>query len=184
MNVQPSRKEACPPSVIPPSNLETARTALAYTAELHRLQATLPIPSIAFKGPIAAWTLYETPAQRPMSDLDILIHKPDFPKAIAALKAQGYQPSLPEAPQIFHRRNAEFPLAHANGLHIDLHWHLGPEEVQSWFDLEEVWKNSRFIEIAESRSARWGKPISCASPACTGRSTTGRRRTGPTSRRS
>lgn len=77
------------------------RSALLFTRELLRLLDLFERHSIAalpFKGPALADMLYGDVAARDYCDLDILVRKPDIPKAITALLAAGYTTDLPSDP--------------------------------------------------------------------------------------
>lgn len=55
------------------------------------------IPVVLLKGACFALTLYEDIGLRPMGDLDILVPKEKFPRALQVAQAQGYENLLPDA---------------------------------------------------------------------------------------
>ena len=128
---------ACPDAV-PPEILHhlqqrlraNAERTLALSAELLRLLDLFPkprIPVVPFKGPAIAWLLYETPALREMSDLDLLIRPQDLDNALHLLQRHAYHPAYKGAPTNFYRRGRELPLTRHDGkVAIDLHWALLP----------------------------------------------------------
>ena len=56
---------------------------------------THQIPIILLKGSVLAFTIYDNPACRVMSDLDILVHETDIPKVLTSFEQIGYQMSKP-----------------------------------------------------------------------------------------
>lgn len=55
---------------------------------LRRLEAA-GVPALPLKGAAVAEALYDSPAHRPMSDVDLLVLG-DWPRAVAALRADGF----------------------------------------------------------------------------------------------
>lgn len=55
------------------------------------------IPVVLLKGACFALTLYEDIGLRPMGDLDILVPKEKFSRALQVVQAQGYENLLPDA---------------------------------------------------------------------------------------
>ncbi len=117
---------------------ETVRAELAAVGErsaLHHLVVVGALSQIggafdeeqlswaAMKGPVVAALLYPAVGDRTYADLDLLVHRRDFPKAMRILEDLGYQHS------IHNWALAEEMLAGQVGmrspmLHVDLHWHL------------------------------------------------------------
>ncbi|MCX8063175.1 MAG: nucleotidyltransferase family protein, partial [Anaerolineales bacterium] len=65
-----------------------------FLAELDRVVNLLcseGIKVVLLKGAVFVRSLYEDIGLRPMSDLDILLHKGDIPKAVWILKQNGYE---------------------------------------------------------------------------------------------
>jgi hypothetical protein len=134
----------------------SAQNSLRHTAALFRvLDALAPIECLVFKGPILAWGFYESPGLRSMSDLDMLIRKSDIPRATAALAAIGFSSTLGTADPAFYR--SEMPFSHPDGIHVDLHWGLGPMHMERWFDLDRVWQRSVEVSVA-------GRPVRTLGP--------------------
>jgi hypothetical protein len=83
------------------------------------------IAVVVLKGAALAHTVYETPALRPIGDIDILVHPADAAAAREILDRLGWRPFRHVAEQ-------DLLLCHGLGLHrghgaIDLHWYLLPE---------------------------------------------------------
>jgi len=121
-------------------------------------QAKLEV--ILLKGISLIHTIYHNIAVRPMYDIDILIHKKDFPLVQKTLKSLGYNNST-AYPEDFHKDN----------MMIDVHWDLmNITRVKSrkksyHIDLDEVWKNSTPIEI-NGQKARILSPEYCLMDLC------------------
>jgi Uncharacterised nucleotidyltransferase len=78
---------------------------------------------VAMKGPVVAALLYPDVGDRSYADLDLLVDRLDFPRAMQILEDLGYHHS------IHNWALAEAMLAGQVGLqspalHVDLHWHL------------------------------------------------------------
>ncbi len=82
---------------------ENARKALWFAAELLRIVDRLEsagIKALPYKGPVLAHTLYGEVTQRQFSDLDILVHPKNVPKAKAALFTLGYKSEIELSPHL------------------------------------------------------------------------------------
>jgi hypothetical protein len=77
------------------------------------------------KGLPLALSYYETPALRPMVDVDILIRPGDIETTMRALEAEGWTPRAPLA-QDHVRRRREVDFRGPEGEKLDVHWHLHP----------------------------------------------------------
>ncbi len=82
------------------------------------------IPVMALKGAALQLTLYERPDQRPMEDLDLLIHAEDLPAARAVLERIGAIPGEPLVRPDFCPRfyyETEYAIGQIYPVKIDLH---------------------------------------------------------------
>jgi hypothetical protein len=131
-----SLTRACPESV-PPRVLaelrdafrESAKRHLILTTELLRVLALFRqagIDAVPLKGPALAAQLYDPPALRPTSDLDVLINRADLPRAIHVAASNGYRFSHPNASMKFFEAGSEFQLTANHGVLLELHWHFAP----------------------------------------------------------
>jgi hypothetical protein len=125
--------QACPDTA--PEELrgrfrQNAGRNLLLTAELLRLLEIFEaasIPLVPFKGPALAWSLYETPALREMSDLDVLVRPRDADRAIGLLRSHGYRPQFSCVDTRFFVVSQEMPFDREDGqVTVDLHWGLLP----------------------------------------------------------
>ena len=118
------------------------------------------IPVIPLKGPALGEALYAEPGLRPFTDLDLLVHRADVPRAIELLATLGYGP-------LEYERPLAYDLAYATAacfvpaepqpdrFPIDLHWNLVSfvaGNTPATLDAEEVWTRA----VAD---ARWGRRV-------------------------
>lgn len=91
--------------------------------------AVAGIPVLLLKGAALGRTVYGSPAERPVSDFDLLVPRSAMQAACLALQARGYQAAgLYWLGQWQQRYRAELPLLHyeEDGLRllVELHWSL------------------------------------------------------------
>jgi hypothetical protein len=108
------------------------------------------IPVIPLKGPLLAEALWDDPGLRPFSDLDLLVHRVDVPRAVELLGTLGYRAlewGRPLAYELAYAWAACFVPSRtgAAAFPIDLHWGLVgfPAGVAPRaFDAREVWSRT------------------------------------------
>lgn len=96
------------------------------------------IRALLLKGQ-AVRSYYDSPWQRPMGDVDILITYASLEPASRALEGRGWQRQrpLPQAAQVCHA----IAFAHPSGASLDLHWYA--LESCRWFNADAAfWKSS------------------------------------------
>jgi hypothetical protein len=121
---------------------EFVRTTLRMrggAAALAVLDAT-GIEGAAFKGMAVLTWLHGSKPRRSIQDVDLLVRPDDISKAVAALRAHGFQPKLGDVPfqdyLAFVRDspgaagNEAISLVGPDGTDIDLHWKLGALNTQ------------------------------------------------------
>jgi hypothetical protein len=154
--------QACP-EIVPPAALERLLTcfhrnaghSLKLTGELLKLVALLEragIQVVPFKGPAIAWSLYDSPALREMSDLDLLVRPADARRAVDLLVASGCQPEY-STDFRFLRSARELHLISPSGVNLDLHWDMAPPWFRNALDLEGFWSRLVTVSVA-GRSIR------------------------------
>lgn len=100
------------------------------------------IPWLCVKGPVTAATLYDEPALRSFSDIDLVIRLPDFEAAYASLIEAGYRPKFdisPQLQQLLFRTQATQLVGELGSEKIDLHWQLLPMKYSFALAMNEVW---------------------------------------------
>ncbi|MEM7590108.1 MAG: nucleotidyltransferase family protein [Cyanobacteria bacterium P01_A01_bin.83] len=100
------------------------------------------IPAIPFKGIVLATSVYRNPLLRKISDLDILVHSQDMPRAKDLLMAQGYK-IRNEVPWECH-------LIKDNGINIDLHAEIAPQHISCPLQSDELWQHLEPLSLGET----------------------------------
>jgi hypothetical protein len=78
---------------------------------------------VAMKGPVVAALLYPGVGDRTYGDLDLLVARRDFPRAVAILEDLGYQHDIHNWALAEEMLAGQVGLA-TTSVHVDLHWHL------------------------------------------------------------
>jgi len=123
---------------------------LRFGSELLQLSAILEsagIPVLAFKGPVTAWTLYESPALREMSDVDILVPPADARRAYDLLLSEGCVSNYPGADWRMFDWLSETSLNFGE-VPIDLHWASLPRLLRFADAGAGAWMRSRQVPVA------------------------------------
>jgi hypothetical protein len=101
------------------------------------------LPVLSYKGPTLAMRVYGDLALRTFSDLDLLVHERDFPRATHLLLAQGFR--------LHHALNWESCFVHDTPpLTVDLHRGITPRQFHFSLDFERLWTHRQPISIAGS----------------------------------
>jgi hypothetical protein len=117
------------------------------------------IPSVVTKGPGVARS-YPDPSLRTYMDLDVMVDRPVFARALALLRAEGYDETVRlQAREYFHRYCREaINLVHADGTSVDLHHTVPPWYWGRRLRFDELLSESDPLETGSGR-------IRLASPA-------------------
>ena len=109
------------------------------------------IPVIPLKGPALAETLYQHPALRPCTDLDLLVRRESVDRADDLLQILGYR-------RLADAHSFRFDVAYDRatlyegtaGVRVDLHWGLLSDPRYSWNEREgvEVWRRAVRTRVA------------------------------------
>jgi hypothetical protein len=100
---------------------------LRALADLRSLQTVLSeqaVPWLLVKGPVLSEVVYERPDLRVYNDLDVVIARPAFSKAIDALEASGFDLLDRNWDLIRRERRAQLHLSLRLGTVADVHHHL------------------------------------------------------------
>jgi hypothetical protein len=124
---------------------------LLHARELFRLLDLFGLAGIEvlpFKGPALAWSLYETPGLRFMSDLDLLVPPGDVSRAIGLLTSNGYRRCDANIGLRFFSDSGEDLLRRSDGIfEVDLHWRVAPAHFNP-LDAAEIRSRRVFIDVA------------------------------------
>ena len=121
---------------------------LLHVLQLFEAEDILAVP---FKGSVLAAVLYGDSALREFADLDILIRKPDVPKARQILSKEGYRSNLASAVLTRDVNNDELH-SDLTGISLELHWQFSPKRFVANLAAEHVWNG---IEP----SVVWGRQV-------------------------
>jgi hypothetical protein len=106
---------------------------------------------LTFKGPVLAQLLYEPPQVRGYQDLDLLVPRAEFRRAIEALEAAGAEVLDRNWTLIGRERRGQLHVRLRLGTIADAHWHLlNRQSVRATFDvpMDEVVARARAAEVA------------------------------------
>jgi hypothetical protein len=131
----------------------SARNRLMTGELLHVLQLfeAEDILAVPFKGSVLAAVLYGDSALREFADLDILIRKPDVPKARQILSNEGYRSNLASAVLTRDANNDELH-SDLTGISLELHWQFSPRRFVSHLAAEHLWNGIEPIVV-------WGRQV-------------------------
>ncbi len=134
------------------------------TRELFRILELLReagIATIAFKGPVLAFSIYGDLGLRGFQDLDILIFREHMAQAKTLLHNAGYRLLLPVPPKqeaFFLHFHFEHAFKRQDGkVMIDLHWAPSPPYHSFTMDVRQLWQRSRNVALE-------GQPIRTLAP--------------------
>jgi hypothetical protein len=105
---------------------------------------------VAMKGPVVAALLYPGVGERTYNDLDLLVDRRDFPKAMRILEDLGYTHDIHNWALAEEMLAGQVGLATAT-MHIDLHWHLHYSEQDRKpfaFPIEAMIERGRRVPIS------------------------------------
>jgi hypothetical protein len=127
---------------------------LLFTSELLGLLKCFDaagIPAVPFKGPVLALLAYGSLAHRDMCDLDIVIRRRDFTKALVVLEHRGYGSSVQlhdaRIVRAYLARKYAHSAIHPNGTVVDLHWQIIPTRVPVQLD-DQLWERLESVQLA------------------------------------
>ena len=109
------------------------------------------IPAISLKGTALAEMLYENPALRTTSDMDILVKPDDLLRSHALLIELGYQQTISESQQPHPFHGAPYYRQAALPVFIELHWDLEDEKLIPT-RRQEIWSRVRTLSLQGIRT--------------------------------
>ncbi|MEP6835375.1 MAG: nucleotidyltransferase family protein, partial [Gemmatimonas sp.] len=101
------------------------------------------------KGAILAQEYYRNISLRPMSDVDICVHRVDVARAVHVLEREGWTSTSELTVDHLRFRHA-MQFRHAEGGELDLHWRLLPEANDTTLN-EMFWNDSEPVEFGGTR---------------------------------
>lgn len=117
------------------------------------------ISGVPYKGPALAVAAYGDLALRWFSDLDILIHREDFPRVKAALVARGYRAQPQGAPlqlsatqeAVYLRHYPDCSFIPPDGrVTVEIHWAFTSKFFRFQLDPKPLWQRLEYIDLLGS----------------------------------
>jgi hypothetical protein len=107
------------------------------------------VPVMLLKGGALAFTVYDNPACRVMSDLDILVNESDIPIVLTSLVQAGYQMSKPAWETPGHH----LPPLVKQGVYlpVEVHWLLANPNKARNLSFEAVWNATETIAFSDRK---------------------------------
>jgi len=108
------------------------------------------IATIALKGSALNRRIYRQLGLRPIGDLDLLLEEADLPRAKSAIDELGYSQRQLAQEKTDHLDDYHYCprlLSPDGSIEIELHRHLVRRRSPLYFDIAEVWRQAREIEI-------------------------------------
>ena len=151
------RGVAALPSGRVPADVQSDLASAAHAArlrnkflvgEMGRVQSLLAeagVRSLAFKGPVLAYTVYGDGGYRRTGDIDLMVHPDDFPRAERRLVQDEYQPFREESSfldRLGTHLNQQTVLVRGKSFAIDLHASLTPIVHASGARFDALWDRS------------------------------------------
>ena len=124
------------------------------------LLAEQGIDALAMKGPALAAQAYGALELRNYCDLDVLIHRQDFPQVYEVLVQHGYQPDFPlldrNAQRRHQRTDKDFKFTY-QGDTFEIHWEIADKDSYFPLQIEQFWEETTCVEVL-------GRPVRTFSP--------------------
>lgn len=108
------------------------------------------IPVILLKGISYVGTIYDDPAERPMSDIDLMVPPPDHTRALGCLRRLGYWDAGSRMSGFGSHHAVAMKRRHAS---IDLHRSM-IQPLRSRLDIDDLWRRARPAEERTDASLR------------------------------
>jgi hypothetical protein len=138
------------------------RQASFWALEQERVLAGLAgtgLEPVVLKGGALRHTAFESPVERTMGDLDLLVSRDRVDEALAALGRLGYRSPYPDAAsEGFRAHHYHERLAHANGFEVEVHWGLTRPDAPATLD------DRAFLDRALPVTPETGPPLHVPSP--------------------
>jgi hypothetical protein len=114
------------------------------------------IPCLVLKGLFLIRLLYDNPALRPTSDIDLLVRVEDLPGIDEALNRLGYELATDGLPAGFYRRIHFHMLYRRKSVRIpipvEVHWNVQDQFNVLRIDTEEIWNAARPWHLGGARA--------------------------------
>jgi hypothetical protein len=139
----------------------TAQRAAAQARQLHAyrtiaaLRRAIDVPFLVVKGPALAACWYPDPSVRTYTDIDVLVARADFRRALDALVRAGFEELSSNWAGFLAHGVAEVPLARGPSS-VDLHWDLiamGVSRRDIQLDVSALFDRARTVTLGHKGAA-------------------------------
>lgn len=117
------------------------------------------IPTVVLKGPAIAYTVYDSPRSRYISDIDLLCPLEQLAEAGSALEELGYTATTDGRTEDFYERY-HFHQIYINkeGVHVEIHWDLTLRSDYVRFDPAALIKNTVLVTTKDVTFSAFKSP--------------------------
>ena len=156
-------------SIIPQAQVERLKAAHRANAlrnmhlfhHLHQILAAFAahdIPVMVLKGAFLAHAVYNSPTQRLMLDIDILVQEANLAQGAELLIQLGYQPNSHIALDASVKLRHHLPrfVMSGNPISIELHWTIASIEQSYAVPMDEFWRNSTSLPFINGTMTGFG----------------------------
>jgi hypothetical protein len=154
-----------PPADVPEDIVDAAGVYLAETDALGTTRVTQlfdildelaadGMPALPFKGPVLGRLAHASATIRPSLDIDVLVHRKDMDRAVAALRRLGYRDGEGLSPRMlaaYYDYNGQIPLSCEERTPVDLHWAFAPKALDVNLDMNGLWNRASPTDVAGRR---------------------------------
>jgi hypothetical protein len=134
------------------ANADTQGTALVTQLfEILDVLAADGVPALPFKGPVLGMLAHASATIRPSRDIDVLIHREDMGRAIAALRRLNYRLGESFPPRImaaYWERYGQIILFADARTPVEPHWTFSPASLAVDLDMQGIWDRARPVDLA------------------------------------
>lgn len=114
---------------------------------------------LVLKGGALRRSVFRSPVERVMGDLDILVRPEEVPGVLESLRSLGYESTYSEeAREGFREHHHHDRVAHANGFEVEVHWRLTRPGSLTPLDADLFQQRARILRPAEGNELRVPSP--------------------------
>jgi hypothetical protein len=126
-------------------------TLVAQLLEILDVLAADGVPALPFKGPVLGMLAHASATIRPSWDIDVLVHRPDMDRALAALRRLGYRLGESLSPRVLaahYDDNGEVVLFAEGRTPVEPHCAFSPKAMDMNLDMDGLWSRASPLELA------------------------------------
>lgn len=126
-------------------------TLVAQLLEILDVLAADGVPALPFKGPVLGMLAHASATIRPSCDIDVLVHRPDMDRAVAALRRLGYRLGESLSPRVmaaYYDYNGQVDLFAEGRIPVEPHWEFSHRMLDENLDMDGLWDRASPLELA------------------------------------